>query len=353
MEKIISLETHYLLSDVDGNVVIENGHLALVNMTNNNIEYVPMTIDILNLYGLECYILEENNGDQQLPMLSSNSISTNFISDTSGGSGSTVVSNDNKQLSALHKKSLTNNSTTTIATIPPPTTSIKTTTAKNCARQAQNSKLSTAKQFKAATEPLNKKLDLACGSAMNINEMLVSSELSKKRSIHALSSSSDEDDDENCDDLGDDKFNSILTENKSNGRWTKNAVLALIANFEDHQEAMISTKYTNDKVWLSISNKMKEEGFSYNKNQCRDKFKKLKDKYILKKYNMSHNKDSGAARIDFEYYDRFDSIFGKKPTISPQDLASSSRGMTKSSDSIARSGEKEVNKDKLSCKKKN
>jgi len=56
--------------------------------------------------------------------------------------------------------------------------------------------------------------------------------------------------------------------------------------------------------------------------QCKNKFKYLKQKYVEKKDNIS-TKASGAAHIKFEYFDEIDEIFKDDANIVPVSVASS------------------------------
>lgn len=62
----------------------------------------------------------------------------------------------------------------------------------------------------------------------------------------------------------------------------------------------------------------------YTADQCKNKFKYLKAKYIKKKDNMS-DKASGQKKITFEYFDEFEDMFSSEPNISPLAIASTSR----------------------------
>lgn len=60
-----------------------------------------------------------------------------------------------------------------------------------------------------------------------------------------------------------------------------------------------------------------------NADQCRNKFKYLKSKYVKKNDNMSE-KASGQSFLNFEFFEELDEIFNKDPNIVPVALASSS-----------------------------
>jgi len=66
---------------------------------------------------------------------------------------------------------------------------------------------------------------------------------------------------------------------KENNPWTKNEILQLLSLYETHNHLFKSTTIKNDEVWSMISVKLK----SYNTEQCKNKFKYLKQKYVKKK----------------------------------------------------------------------
>jgi len=114
---------------------------------------------------------------------------------------------------------------------------------------------------------------------------------------------------------------SSMSDKENRNPWTKNEILQLLSLYETHNHLFKSTTIKNEKVWSMISVKLK----SHTTEQCKNKFKYLKQKYVEKKDNMS-TKASGSAHIKFEYFDEMDKIFKDDANIVPISVASSSRG---------------------------
>ncbi|KAI4455688.1 hypothetical protein MML48_9g00014048 [Holotrichia oblita] len=74
----------------------------------------------------------------------------------------------------------------------------------------------------------------------------------------------------------------------------------------------------------TIANNLCDSGFQFSWTQCENKSKNLKRGYQKKVDNMKST-FTGAETIKFDYFNRFDEIFGKKPNIRPLSIASSSR----------------------------
>ncbi|XP_028046225.1 uncharacterized protein LOC114254348 [Monomorium pharaonis] len=64
---------------------------------------------------------------------------------------------------------------------------------------------------------------------------------------------------------------------------------------------------------------------SHTMEQCKNKFKYLKQKYVKKKDNMG-TKSSGASQIKFDFFNEMDEIFRNEPNVTPLCTAPSSRG---------------------------
>ncbi|KAK4882525.1 hypothetical protein RN001_005844 [Aquatica leii] len=103
--------------------------------------------------------------------------------------------------------------------------------------------------------------------------------------------------------------------------WVRNDILKLINLFKKYEPEFKSTSVKNDKVWKQISNEL----LTHTAEQCKNKFKYLKQKYIEKQDNMKPT-SSGARAISFEYFELFDEMFGKDPNVTPKYIASSTRG---------------------------
>ncbi|VEN54899.1 unnamed protein product [Callosobruchus maculatus] len=104
--------------------------------------------------------------------------------------------------------------------------------------------------------------------------------------------------------------------------WSRADIESLIHLYKKYEIHFKSTTVKNDKVWSLISGDLK----THTSEQCKNKFKYLKAKYLEKKDNMSP-KASGAKAIRFEYFDHLNDIFGKEPIVTPVAIASSSKGL--------------------------
>lgn len=111
-------------------------------------------------------------------------------------------------------------------------------------------------------------------------------------------------------------------ENLIRTTWSREEILSLINLYEEYEKKFKSTTIKNDKVWQEISTKIP----SHTWEQCKNKFKYLKSKYIEKKDNMGA-KATGAKAIRFDYFDEMEKIFGQHPNVAPVATASSSRGI--------------------------
>ncbi|KAK5644583.1 hypothetical protein RI129_005883 [Pyrocoelia pectoralis] len=107
--------------------------------------------------------------------------------------------------------------------------------------------------------------------------------------------------------------------------WSNNRTLKLINLLKLHQEDFKSTKIKNDAVYSMIRDEINSEEGNFSTSQVKDKIKYLKMRYMKKKDNMKAT-SSGAAAIQFAYYEEMDEIFGKKPNVQPVALASSLKG---------------------------
>lgn len=104
--------------------------------------------------------------------------------------------------------------------------------------------------------------------------------------------------------------------------WTRNEIVQLISLYKELKTKFQSTTIRNDKVWQEISVQIGTHSWE----QCKNKFKYLKSKYVEKKDNMG-TKASGAKNMKFEYFEEMDEVFQNDPNIKPIALASSSKGI--------------------------
>lgn len=103
--------------------------------------------------------------------------------------------------------------------------------------------------------------------------------------------------------------------------WTKVDIIKLINLYKKYQPSFKSTTIKNEKVWQSIALQLE----SHTAEQCKNKFKYLKSKYMEKRDNMG-SKATGSKALKFDYFDEFQDIFGSDPNVEPLAVASSSRG---------------------------
>lgn len=114
-------------------------------------------------------------------------------------------------------------------------------------------------------------------------------------------------------------INTQILEERST--WTREEILTLISLYKKYQQSFRSTTVKNDKIWQQIASELK----THTHEQCKNKFKYLKQKYTEKKDNMGPRK-TGEKNIKFDYFHEFDELFGSDANINPRVLASSARG---------------------------
>ncbi|KAF7998544.1 hypothetical protein HCN44_010952 [Aphidius gifuensis] len=109
--------------------------------------------------------------------------------------------------------------------------------------------------------------------------------------------------------------------NNARAVWSRDSSLNLIFWYKKNISNFNSPKIRNIVAWQMIVDQMENDGFFYTVNQCKRHFYELKSKYQEKNDNMSH-KSSGAAPINFEFYEEFEDMFHDKPNINPKHRAS-------------------------------
>lgn len=124
--------------------------------------------------------------------------------------------------------------------------------------------------------------------------------------------------------------------------WTNQQILKLIGLYKEHTKYFNSTTIRNEKVWGMIENKMKP----FSAEQCKNKFKYLKSKYLKKKDNMS-DKSSGAKYLQFNFFEEMDELFGKDPNITPVAIASTSGQARKRNNTSEAESTNEVSEENL------
>jgi hypothetical protein len=100
--------------------------------------------------------------------------------------------------------------------------------------------------------------------------------------------------------------------------------MSLILFYKENQKKLTSNSIRRTVAWNDVASQMEKAGLQYTGDQCENKFASLKKQYLKKIDNMSA-KSTGQKRFDFTYFDEFDEIFGKTPSVKPVSIASSSR----------------------------
>ncbi|XP_071557670.1 uncharacterized protein [Temnothorax nylanderi] len=107
--------------------------------------------------------------------------------------------------------------------------------------------------------------------------------------------------------------------------WTSDhlVVRSLIHFWSANQELFASTAMKNDDVWKIVAEELNTlKKTQYSLDQCKNKMKELKRKYIETK---DHNMQSGAEAKTCPFYEELDEILDKKPCVKPVALASNRR----------------------------
>lgn len=122
---------------------------------------------------------------------------------------------------------------------------------------------------------------------------------------------------------------------KSSGtKWSRDAVLYLITQWQKNSSKFASPIIRNEEVWKDIAKELGAAGFSgYTWKQVQDKWKNIRKGYMKVKDNIG-DKSSGAARITCKYFDELDEVFRKSPSVEPISTASSRNFTSLPSESI-------------------
>ncbi|XP_011136062.1 uncharacterized protein LOC105181165 isoform X2 [Harpegnathos saltator] len=104
--------------------------------------------------------------------------------------------------------------------------------------------------------------------------------------------------------------------------WNDKAVKLLFTLYKDHQDDFKSTSIKNNSVWDKIGNKMKSEKYNFTRTQIKDKWINMRKHYMRVK---DYNKQTGAERKTYRYYDEMDKLYGNKPNVNPIAIASNMR----------------------------
>ncbi|KAK4875416.1 hypothetical protein RN001_011838 [Aquatica leii] len=113
----------------------------------------------------------------------------------------------------------------------------------------------------------------------------------------------------------------------SKHKWTHDAILLLLALYDEKLSEFQSAHKCNKTVWNSIARSMKSKYSMVTSEQCDVKFRNLKKTYKRIKDN---NHQSGAGAITWPYFDTFDLWFRNNAAIQPIALASNINGYVSS-----------------------
>ena len=104
--------------------------------------------------------------------------------------------------------------------------------------------------------------------------------------------------------------------------WTDDEIRALLQVWGDEkiQEELDGAK-RNKPVFISIAQKMQEEGYNRDWQQCKAKIKNLKGLYRAAK---DHNGGTGRGRKTCKFFNELDEILGCRPASVPSTLLESS-----------------------------
>ena len=94
--------------------------------------------------------------------------------------------------------------------------------------------------------------------------------------------------------------------------------MILIQLYKDNKSKFDSTTIKNHKVWLIITSQIENRSL----DQCRNRFKYLKGKYIKVKDSMGP-KGTGKKKKNFVYFEALDEIFRSEPNVVPTAVSDS------------------------------
>ena len=100
--------------------------------------------------------------------------------------------------------------------------------------------------------------------------------------------------------------------------WSDSEVAALITiSGEADIQEQLDGATRNKNIYLRISKKMTESGFTRDWQQCKAKIKNLKFDY---KKIKDHNGVTGNGRKTCKFFDKLDAILGHRPASAPSVL---------------------------------
>lgn len=105
--------------------------------------------------------------------------------------------------------------------------------------------------------------------------------------------------------------------------WPRSAVINLIELWKENEANFSSANTRAKTVWQSIASSLNYNNFQPTWEQVENKWKGLRRTYKKIKDN---NNSTGRAHQSWEFFDKMDEIFSRRPETNPISRASSSRG---------------------------
>ena len=117
--------------------------------------------------------------------------------------------------------------------------------------------------------------------------------------------------------------------------WSDGEVAALISIWgEADIQEQLDGATRNKTIYVRISKKLEESGFTRDWQQCKAKIKNLKFDY---KKVKDHNGVTGNGRRTCKFYDKLDAILGHRPASAPSVLMDAGSSSLPTADSHSQS----------------
>ncbi|CAC5383668.1 unnamed protein product [Mytilus coruscus] len=100
--------------------------------------------------------------------------------------------------------------------------------------------------------------------------------------------------------------------------WTLHAVKALIHTYDSKKDKFVGSSKKRNKVWIDITDQLKEMGFIFSEKQIKNKFHYLQNKF---KKIVDDNKTSGGSRKKWEFFEEMNDLMGDKPNVRPLNVS--------------------------------
>ena len=137
-----------------------------------------------------------------------------------------------------------------------------------------------------------------------------------------------------------------MSTNRARGAlWSDCEVRALIAVWgESNVQEELDGAVRNKVVFVAISDKLLQQGYNRDWQQCRTKIKNLKKEYRVVK---DHNGETGRGRKTCKFFSELDTILGHRPASTPSVLLDTGTSSTSQADS--QDEEREINGNSQDC----